>query len=147
MGVDTNFIGIGYEGRSADDLIDELTSLDVEVVVDVRLNPISRKKGLSKTALREALNARGLGYVHMRKLGNPKENRAGFWSPGTVDEAEAHDNFRRLLRSEEAEQALADLIELGQDHPVALLCFEHDESRCHRALILEQVRKAAVQAV
>src|SRR5690606_38963018 len=53
--VEGSLVSVGYEGREASELIDHLRSLDVSVVVDVRLNAISRKRGLSKTALREAL--------------------------------------------------------------------------------------------
>ena len=46
----TTIVSIGYEKRSIEDLIDLLVDNAVELLVDVRLNPISRKKGFSKTA-------------------------------------------------------------------------------------------------
>ncbi|SEM69999.1 DUF488 domain-containing protein [Nonomuraea pusilla] len=59
-----------------------------ELLVDVRLTPISRKRGFSKTALATALAAAGIACRHMRALGNPKWNRAGFSGspaePGTA---------------------------------------------------------------
>lgn len=43
----------------------------VTVLLDVRLNAISRKPGFSTKRLTAALNAVGIGYRHARALGNP----------------------------------------------------------------------------
>ena len=39
---------IGYQHRTVDDVIDELRCAEVEVLVDVRLTPLTRRPGLSK---------------------------------------------------------------------------------------------------
>ena len=57
-------IGIGYEGLPLHSLVEQLQADGVEVVVDVRLNAISRKVGYSKRALAAALEAAGIRYVH-----------------------------------------------------------------------------------
>ena len=64
-------IGIGYEGLSVDQLVARLQADGIEVLVDVRMTPLSRKPGFSKRALSEALSAAGIRYVHDRRLGNP----------------------------------------------------------------------------
>ncbi|PPJ18215.1 hypothetical protein C5E45_10195 [Nocardia nova] len=43
-----------------------LAEAGVATVVDVRLTPISRKPGLSKTKLSAALAEAGIRYVHLR---------------------------------------------------------------------------------
>jgi uncharacterized protein (DUF488 family) len=53
-------VSIGYERRDIDELVELLRSEQVELLVDVRLNAISRKRGFSKTALTTALNAAGI---------------------------------------------------------------------------------------
>ena len=53
-------VSIGYEGKTVDDLVARLLEQDVQVLVDVRLTPLSRKPGLSKTKLSEALAAQGM---------------------------------------------------------------------------------------
>ena len=40
-----NVFGIGYEGLALEDFIQDLQDRGVMYLVDVRLNPISRKKG------------------------------------------------------------------------------------------------------
>ncbi len=47
-------VSIGYEGKTLSDLVTQLLEQGVRVLVDVRLTPLSRKPGLSKTKLTEA---------------------------------------------------------------------------------------------
>jgi len=49
---------IGYEGRQPDELIAMLRAHRVDRLIDVRERPSSRRKGFSKSALRDALAAR-----------------------------------------------------------------------------------------
>ncbi|ELS55169.1 DUF488 family protein, N3 subclade [Streptomyces viridochromogenes] len=127
----------GYEGRDIDSFVASLVDSRIGVVADVRLTPISRKKGFSKTRLGEALAEAGIEYTHLRGLGNPKDNREPFWD-GRVEVGRAR--FRGLLQSEEAQADLDRLAEHARASRVAVLCFEKDESRCHRQVVLETVR-------
>ncbi|MCL7380847.1 DUF488 family protein [Streptomyces sp. 35G-GA-8] len=134
----------GYEGRDIDSFVSSLLDNRIDVVADVRLTPISRKKGFSKTRLGQALAEAGIEYTHLRGLGNPKDNRAPFWE-GRLDVGRAR--FRGVLRSEEAQTDLERLAEHARQSRVAVLCFEKDESRCHRQVVLETVRKRAAVPV
>jgi uncharacterized protein (DUF488 family) len=129
-------VGIGYEGHDVEGLVERLHSLGVGAVVDVRLTPISRKKGLSKTALGTALADAGIDYLHRRALGNPKHNRPGF-AVGGRKRAEAIATFRSLLDEPDATEALTEVRELARERLIALLCFEANEACCHRQVILE----------
>ena len=128
----TTIISIGYEKRSVDYLIAALQHYDVSVLVDVRLNPISRKKGFSKTALASALAEAGIEYRHERELGNPKENR----DPFRQGLKSARDHYLGHLRNG-ASGALGDLIQLARTRRIALLCYERDHRHCHRSCIIE----------
>lgn len=132
----SNIIGVGYEGVSIDDFTQALKNLNVTTLADVRLNPISRKPGFSKTKLQAALTAAGITYEHLRALGNPKDNRDGFYSTDPHERAAASSRYHKVLETVEGKGALARIRELADDGTVALLCFEHDESNCHRSLIL-----------
>lgn len=125
---------IGYEGLDIDSFVNSLLRCKIDVVADVRLTPISRKPGFSKTRLGCALENAGIGYTHLRGLGNPKENRAPFWD-GRLAEGKAQ--FRRVLRSPAAQSDLDCLVNRAQQSRVAVLCFEKDETRCHRQVVLE----------
>lgn len=135
----SGIVGVGYEGHDITSFISYLEPWKIDVLVDVRLNAISRKKGFSKTALSSALEEAGIRYEHLPALGNPKDNRDGFWSPGTNAAEQAHERYRELLRATPAHTALRHLAKLATSEHVALLCFEASEACCHRRLVLEAV--------
>lgn len=132
--------GIGYEGRDLDAVLTELRAMRADVLVDVRLNPSSRKPGLSKTALSEAVGRAGIEYLHMKALGNPRENRAGFAQTSGELANHARDVFRSRLASSEAEEALGRLTDMARTMRVAVLCYEAREANCHRREVLQAVR-------
>ncbi len=133
-------VGIGYEGRTLAELIAQLHALGVSRLVDVRLTPLSRKPGLSKTALGQALGQAGIVYEHRRELGNPKANRPGFATAGAArDYARAH--YAGLMRQPQADQALQAVTMAGRQERVAVLCFEADEARCHRQVVIQEVQR------
>lgn len=137
-------VGIGYEGRTAFDLVADLLELGVSKLIDVRLNPISRKPGLSKTALGRALAEAGISYEHRRELGNPKANRPGF-SGKPPELAAAKSAYQSLLGTPAANEALNQIVEAGQSELVAILCFEADQHRCHRDVVLQEARKRSTK--
>jgi uncharacterized protein (DUF488 family) len=128
---------VGYEGRTAGDLLRTLTEAGVEVLADVRLNPLSRKPGLSKKRLAAALEELGIGYVHLPQLGNPRDNRPAF----ARREQAAWDRYRAGLTDPAADEALEELGELARTRRVAVLCFEHDHTVCHRSLVLAELAR------
>ncbi len=142
--MEANVIGVGYEGLDQDGLVSKLRVRGVKTLVDVRLNPISRKRGLSKTGLRHRLEADGITYEHLPALGNPRDNRDGFGDVTGDAAAEARSRFTSLLESDAAHAALDRVITLSEAGTVALLCFEADETRCHRELVLAALRHRVV---
>ncbi len=130
-------VSIGYEGRGLDDFLATLTANRVQVLIDVRLTPISRKKGFSKTALSEALARLGIEYRHVRELGNPKENRAAFRGAGVTT------GRRRYLAHlhNGSRTALDEVVELARAERIALLCVERDDRQCHRGCITDQAQE------
>lgn len=127
-------VSAGYEGRTIETFVESLIEAGVGTVADVRLNPISRKAGFSKAKLKERLAAAGIDYVHFRSLGNPKTNREAFWT-GRVEQG--RETYRALLDGADEKAALGDLRELVNREVVAVLCFEHDQDRCHRHVVIE----------
>ncbi len=66
---------IGYEGLALDDFMRALKKAKIDLLLDVRELPISRRKGFSKTALGDALTEAGIRYRHEKLLGSPKTIR------------------------------------------------------------------------
>lgn len=124
---------IGYEGRTLSELIDVLIDARIEVLVDVRENAISRKPGLSKRRLAEALDDAGIEYLHERALGNPRANRDAFRS----GDERARQNYVAHLNNG-SRAAYNAVVDLASARRVALLCFEREHASCHRSCIAEQ---------
>ena len=127
---------LGYEGLDINSFLDKLDDLGVEVVADVRLNPLSRKPGFSKTKLDGALRSRGIDYFHYKALGNPRDNRAAF---AGEELEQGRRRYRSLLTAEPARAALRDIQKRAARQHVTLLCFEHDDERCHRYVVRQHV--------
>ena len=125
-------VSIGYERRTLAELIALLRAHDVDVLVDVRLNPISRRQGFSKTSLAQALETAGIEYRHERELGNPRDNRDGF-RRGLKS---AHNRYAHHLQNG-ASEVYREVVDLVHTTRLALLCVERDPEQCHRSCILE----------
>ena len=136
----------GYQGQDAAAWTARLLAHGIEVVVDVRDLPLSRKKGFSKSQLRASLSERGIRYLHVKELGNPKVYRDALHQG--MDFKEFAIIFRRHLESKTA--ALEELSDLAMTCRVCILCYEEDPAACHRSLVAESVvsrRPAAVEVV
>jgi uncharacterized protein (DUF488 family) len=128
---------VGYEGRSVDELLETLVDAKVTRLVDVRELPLSRRRGLSKTALGDSLAAVGIEYAHVRSLGNPKENRQRYWAGEVEQGAEV---YRGHLHNG-SYSALVELAKSLDDGTACLMCFERDHSVCHRDVIVESLKE------
>lgn len=131
-------ITLGYEGRDLDEIVRLLREHGVEVLVDVRATPRSRKPGLSRTRLSEAVEATGITYRHEPRLGVPREEREAF----RAGDPDAITRYRDRIAGDDRETT-HHVAELARDRRVALLCYERDEQRCHRRLVVEAVRVLA----
>lgn len=128
---------IGYEGLHIDDFVSLLSEHGVEIVVDIRELPLSRKPGFSKKALANVLSLSGLEYVHVVELGCPKPVRDGYRQDGDWKRYTA--GFLNHLKSQR--DAIAELASLVQSSTCALLCYEANFNLCHRSMVAEAVNK------
>lgn len=133
-------IGIGYEGQDLDQFIARLAGSETRILADVRLNPISRKRGFSKRLLASALAEVGICYWHAPELGNPKWNRAGFGG-NLADVLAARERFACMIGSEVAEMRLDEITDAAMAGVVAVMCYEADERACHRYVVLNEVHR------
>ena len=130
---------IGYQQRTIDEFASLLVESGVDVLVDVRETAWSHKPGFSKTALKAALAAVGIEYVHADFAGNPKWLRAN---------ADTHRECLEwygwyLEEYEEIVPAFEDLVHgyLAAGQTVCVTCYERHADDCHRAILAERWRK------
>jgi len=135
---------IGYEGCALRDVLAALVAADVELLIDVRAVPRSRKPGFSKRQLAAGLDATGIPYVHLQGLGTPKAGRDAVRAghPGIMASI-----FRAHMTSDRAQAELAQAKALARGQRVCLLCFEQDPGCCHRTIVAEMMARDSGQDV
>ena len=127
---------IGYERRDGDELISLLLDAGVEMLVDIREKPISRKPDFRPAALQARCQVVGIDYEQMPELGSPENARK------TLDETGDIEAFRRRFAAyvrKHLNTPLDHLTELAKARPVALLCYERCHEDCHRSIIADSV--------
>jgi uncharacterized protein (DUF488 family) len=125
---------IGHSTRSAAELVELLREHAIELVVDVRRFPASRRHPqFGKEALSAELRDAGIEYRHEIDLGGRRRPRED--SPNA---AWINDSFRGYADhagTEEFEAALARVIASAAERKVAIMCAEAHPSRCHRRIM------------
>jgi uncharacterized protein (DUF488 family) len=129
---------IGYEGASLTAVIGKLRDAGVALVLDVRAIAASRRPGFSKTMLAASLAEAGIDYRHLRALGTPKAGRLAARA-GRTEAMRAI--YVAHLEEPEAQNELSLAAELAQLRPCALLCYEADARRCHRAIVAQRLHE------
>lgn len=127
---------IGYEGTTIEDFVPALKLAGVQVLIDIRDVPVSRKRGFSKTALARSMEEAGIEYVHLRDLGDPKPGREAA-RRGDMQTFERV--FRSHMETDRARAALRHAIRIASDSRACLLCFERDHCGCHRTIVAEKM--------
>lgn len=131
------FHTIGYEQNEPKAFLKLLRANQVEMIVDVRQMPLSRKKGFSKNQLRELLATEGIEYCHLQTLGAPKTIRDRLRENGSWWEYVK--GYEKVLASRQED--IRELIAFAGDRRICLLCFERKPEECHRSLVAREMEK------
>lgn len=127
-----NLFTIGYEGAALGDFMRALKTARIDVLLDVRELPISRRKGFSKTALGDALTQVGIAYRHEKQLGSPKTIRHRLREDGNYSRF-----FREFDRHLIEQSVLLKMLADELKGNVALMCYEKDHEECHRRSVAD----------
>ena len=128
---------IGYEGISIDGYLNRLIERDIQLVIDVRKNPVSRKYGFSKRNLKEHLETVDISYVHEPDVGVASHLRQAINGP--QDYVRLFEHYAQAILPDKR-PVLDKIIEATRKHRrVALTCFEADPQMCHRHKITEAI--------
>ncbi len=117
---------VGHSNHSAGELIGLLAAAGIEVVVDIRSQPFSRRQSqFNREPLRRALDAAGLGYLFLGDQlgGRPPE-------PELTDERGRVD-YGAVAGLARFRQGIDRLRAGAGRFRVAVLCSEEDPARCH----------------
>ena len=127
---------IGHSTRSVQDFISLLLSHHIELVVDVRTVPRSRRNPqFNRESLPQSLQEAAISYEHIAGLG-------GFRRPNrhSANAGWRNASFRGYadyMQTAAFGAAIETLVERAQRQRLAVMCAEAVPWRCHRSLIAD----------
>lgn len=130
---------IGYEGRTIESYLNALVSEGIDVLVDVRCNPLSRKFGFSKKVLKSACDLVGIEYYHIKQLGIPSDRRQILKTQQDYDLLFSWYEENVLTTAQSSLDSICSIMSLGKN--VALTCYEANPRQCHRSRILSVIEQ------
>lgn len=130
---------IGHSTHPFEEFVEMLTSFHIELLVDVRSYPGSRKyPQYNKESLASTIPAKGIKYLHIAKLGGRRKV-----DPESKNVAWRHPAFRGyadFMETKEFEEGMQELMALAKKQRTAYMCSEAVWWRCHRSLISDYLK-------
>ncbi|WP_258393118.1 DUF488 domain-containing protein [Nanobdella aerobiophila] len=125
---------LGHSNRNIKDFIGILKENNMNILVDVRSLPGSKKyPEYNKENLEKTLKDHGIEYIHIKELGGfrkpNKNSKNSFWINPSFR------GFADYMQSDEFKEGIKKLIDLAKNKRVAIMCSEWNPYRCHRRLI------------
>jgi uncharacterized protein (DUF488 family) len=126
---------IGHSTRTLDELISALKAHQIQVLVDIRAFPMSRRlPHFNRESLETELPKQGIRYVWMKALGGyRKATRKD--SPHTAMRSASFRNYADYTLSFEFEEAIRELLAIAAHSRTAYMCAERVYFRCHRMIV------------
>lgn len=123
---------IGHSNHSWETFAPLLIDNEIELVVDVRTNPVSRFAPFSnRRRFPDLLESIDIGYEFMGgPLGGKPADPAMYDSSGKPD-------YCKIRSAEGYKEAIDRLLEFASQSRTAILCSEGEPKQCHRRLLLE----------
>jgi len=139
MTIAGRFWTIGHSVLPASAFIALLTAERIERIADVRRFPVSRRHPqFDAGVMAQALEAAGIGYLHLPELGGRREAHAD--SPNTGWREAGLRGYADYMQTSTFAAGMARLLASGADKRIAILCAEKDWRNCHRGLISDWLK-------
>jgi uncharacterized protein (DUF488 family) len=127
---------LGHSNHPLAKFLSLLGSHNIEIVIDVRRFPASRKwPHFNAASLAASLPQAGIAYAGLPELGGRRKARAD--SPHTAWRVEAFRGYADFMDTAEFRDGLAKIEALAGEKRAAVMCAEALPWRCHRSLIAD----------
>jgi uncharacterized protein (DUF488 family) len=138
---------IGHSTRAIDDFISLLKENEINLLVDVRAWPGSKRyPQFNKDTLAESLNAHRIRYEHFPELGGKRKSK-----PDSRNTAWRNASFRGYadyMETEQFQKGIERLLDVAAEAgPTAIMCAEAVWWRCHRSLIADYLKARGVEVL
>jgi uncharacterized protein (DUF488 family) len=132
---------IGHSTYAQEKLEEILVAHQVEVLVDVRTYPGSRRyPQFNKPVLAESLETIGITYKHEPRLGGRRTPRKD--SHNTAWRNAQFRGYADYMETDEFEGGIKALLEVSRDARTSVMCAESVWWKCHRSLIADYLKAA-----
>jgi uncharacterized protein (DUF488 family) len=137
---------LGHSTLPIERFIALLRAYGIERLADIRTVPRSRHNPqFNDTALAGRLADEGLEYVPMQTLGGLRQPRKDSVNTGWRNAS--FRGYADYMQTEQFQDALETLIQMGRQKRVAIMCAEAVPWRCHRSLVADALNARAVPAI
>lgn len=127
-----------------DEFVDLLRASAIDLVVDVRTAPGSRRvPHFAKSSLSAQLPSRGIEYVHLLELGGLRKSTPD--SPNTGWRNASFRAYADYMQTEAFQIGLNRLMAMATGRTLAIMCAEAVPWRCHRSLIADALTARGVE--
>ncbi len=130
---------IGHSTRSLEEFTAMLKSFNIELAVDIRSYPGSRRyQHFNKEALEISLPENKIDYIHLKELGGRRKVHPD--SINTGWRSTAFRGYADYMESDMFHTAVEELEHLADKKRVAYMCAEAVWWRCHRSLVSDYLK-------
>jgi uncharacterized protein (DUF488 family) len=130
---------IGHSTRTLEELIEMLRSFEIEVLADIRSFPGSRKfPQFNKENLQISMPEKGIGYVHIKKLGGRR--KINHDSKNTAWRHLAFRSYADYMETEDFKEGITELEKIAKKQRTAYMCSEAVWWRCHRSMVSDYLK-------
>ena len=137
---------VGHSTRSGEEFTQILLAHGVQVLVDVRTFPGSRRyPQFNRAALAEQLRSVGIDYRHEPRLGGRRSPRAD--SHNTAWRNAQFRGYADHMETDEFKNGVRELLEVASNARVAVMCAEAVWWRCHRSLLADYLKAEGHEVV
>lgn len=131
---------IGHSNQTLEAFVALLQTHGIEVLVDIRRFPGSRRlPQFNRENLEAALAEAGIRYVWMEALGGRRPKRKDFDSPNVGLRNDSFRNYADYMLTDEFRAGMNELEALAADKRTAIMCAESVFWRCHRRLVSDDL--------
>ena len=122
---------IGHSNQPGAEFLGLLKAQDIELVVDARSRPRSRfSPQFNRKAIQNQLEAQGIQYKYMG------DELGGHPSQDNLYNARGRVVYERVATLPDFRRGIKKIVELSDQHTLALMCTEEDPMKCHRHPLL-----------
>ena len=127
---------IGHSTRTLDEFITLLLEFKIETLVDIRRFPGSRRlPHFNRETLHQILTTTGIEYVWLEDLGGRRSGPKLTESQNPSLKSPGFRHYADYMQTEPFQKAVGQLLRVGAEKTVAIMCAEKLFWKCHRRLL------------